>query len=155
MEKVAINPKKNIRNLLFKNIVGIFFVNVVASLFYWYYTIWWFDMPMHFWGGTFILFGTVYLFYIFYRGTQNSILVISINKIVSILFISFLVYLLWEVFEYMVNEYTQSLIISPLDSVSDIFFDLSGGIFALIYLVKNKLIVLVSKDESDIINSNG
>lgn len=155
MEINTVNPRNSLKKLLFLNIIAIFFVNVIASLLYWYYSIWWFDMPMHFWGGVFIVFGVVYFFYITSKSTESSVLIVSTKRLLQIFAYALTIFILWEVFEYIVNEKTRALIISPIDSTSDIFFDLAGGAFSVIYLIKKKILVLVSKDESDILNNNG
>ena len=38
-------------------------INVVASYFHWYWSIWWFDMPVHFMGGVFVAMLTIYILY--------------------------------------------------------------------------------------------
>jgi hypothetical protein len=136
--------KHPISRLILKNSIAIFLVNLLASVLYWYYSIWWFDMPMHFWGGAWVLFMLIYIKYLFFKKDFSVNIVDTIKNYYFIFFMVLVVCVGWEVFEYIVNEYTNALIMSPLDSISDIFFGVSGALFAWLFLLKKKYIALVS-----------
>lgn len=105
----------------------IFLVNFFANKFYWYYSIWYFDMIMHFLGGFWL--GLVYLYFFSPRGSFSK----------SILQASLFVLLLglgWEVFEFLVNNYIAQNPFDIIDTTSDIFFDLAGGVLAILYCFK-------------------
>jgi hypothetical protein len=98
--------------------------------FYWYSSIWYFDMPMHFLGGVWLGLASIYLF---------SLKDDSLRSIFKIFFIVLLVGIGWEVFEIFVNKFTIQDPFNFLDTVSDIFFDLSGGCFAILYFIKRTM----------------
>ncbi len=94
-------------------------VNIIALHFYWYTSLWWFDMPMHFLGGFFIgLFGFYFL----------------PDKFLKVFLFVFLVGIGWEVFEVLVDKNISHNPFNLLDTLSDVFFDLSGGLSAIMYL---------------------
>lgn len=101
-------------------------------------------MPMHFWGGAWVLFMLIYIKYLFFKKDFSVNIVDTIKNYYFIFFMVLVVCVGWEVFEYIVNEYTNALIMSPLDSISDIFFGVSGALFAWLFLLKKKYIALVS-----------
>ncbi|MCX6752595.1 MAG: hypothetical protein NTZ87_03840 [Candidatus Nomurabacteria bacterium] len=123
-----IDRKKLIKRLICF-ILFIFIVNFVANKFYWYYTIWYFDMPMHFLGGFWI--GLASLYFLF---TESKAL--TFQFIIKILLCVLLVGIGWEVFEILVNNVTIRDSFNYLDTFSDILFDLSGGVFAILYFFK-------------------
>ena len=84
-------------------------------------------MPMHFLGGFWI--GLAF-FYIF--PPQSS----SINTILKVLLLVLLIGIGWEVFEILTNNLIAQNPFNSLDTVSDVFFDLSGGAFAIWYFLK-------------------
>lgn len=100
----------------------IFFVNLLALKFYWYSSIWYIDMPMHFLGGM-------------WTGLLLTWLLkpkeISLKSIFFIISGVFFVGVFWELFEIGLG-----LKITNIDTISDIFFDLSGGFFAVTYYWK-------------------
>lgn len=114
-------------------IIAIFGVNLLAMQFYWYGMLWWFDMPMHFIGGFWT--GLVVLFiYKFKKTTVNDIehprklLVISVIG-------TLLIGVGWELFEFGLQHFTLIELARPVDSLSDLCFDLAGGIIAFTYFI--------------------
>jgi hypothetical protein len=103
----------------------IFLVNFLANKFYWYFSIWWFDMPMHFLGGFWIGLAFVFLF-----PPKDS----SMTSVFKIIFFVLLIGVGWEVFEIFFNNYLAQNPFNMLDTISDVFFDLSGGLCAILYL---------------------
>ena len=129
------------RKKLFKRLAVIIFLifilNFTAHLFYWYYTIWYFDIVMHFLGGFFI---ALLVFWIF--PTQKF----SGNYLFKIILGLFVIGVGWEVFEIIFKNIIAGEIFNPLDTVSDIFCDLAGGSLAAIYFLKR----IVIKGENDL-----
>ncbi len=128
---------------LFKKLVNliilIFILNFCAGKFYWYSSIWWSDMPMHFLGGIWL--GLVFLW--FFSSKDNSSPVSWLNGrksqfefIVPILFGVLMVGICWEVFELYFVNYVGQNSFNMTDTVSDIFFDLAGGMLAIVYYIK-------------------
>lgn len=104
-------------------------VNFLANKLYWYSSLWWFDMVMHFSGGVWVgLFGL----YLLEPET------ISLASVFKILLFVFLIGVAWEVFESFVDKVITQNSFNILDTSSDIFFDLTGGLCAILYIWKKQ-----------------
>jgi CDP-diglyceride synthetase len=115
----------------------IFVINTLANKFYWYSSIWYFDMPMHFLGGFWLALVLIYLFPL----SDSSFK--SIYKIIlGVLFIG----VLWELFELFFKNYVAQNPFNGLDALSDIFFDLAGGFTGVFYFFKR----IMFKEESKV-----
>ncbi len=114
----------------------IFVLNALAGKFYWYYSIWYFDMIMHFLGG--LCLGLVFV-WLFWGKEFSSKLIFKI--ILGV----FLISVLWEIFEVIFNNLLAGDSFNFLDTISDIFCDLAGGVFAFFYFLKR--IMLKEKDK--------
>src|SRR3989338_592396 len=75
----------------------IFLVNFVANKFHWYYSIWYFDMIMHFLGGAWL--GLVSLWF-FSRTSTSESFRLSPELVLKILLFVFFAGLGWEIFEF-------------------------------------------------------
>lgn len=93
--------------------------------FYWYTSIWYFDMIMHFLGGIWLSSAFVY-----FSPPKEIKLVYALK----ILFVVFAVSFGWEVFEVLIDRFITHDAFNLLDTLSDLFFDMSGGSAAVIYL---------------------
>ncbi len=114
-------------------VVAIFLINLIATRFHLYTLIWWFDMPMHFFGGFFVVLVTLWLK--FFTKIFNFTPFKSKNSFLFIGILSALIVgLFWELFEYGVQSITGVILTTFMDSLSDIFFDLAGGIAAVLYV---------------------
>jgi len=105
----------------------VFFMNFFAGKFYWYYTIWYFDIVMHILGGFFVgllIFGLL------------NIKDISFNNIFKIIFGVLMVGIAWELFEFVFSNIIAQESFNFLDTISDVFCDLAGSILAVIYFSK-------------------
>ena len=100
--------------------------------FYWYSSIWYFDMPMHFLGGVWLGLSAIYLF---------PLKDYSLKSIFKIFFIVLLVGVGWELFEILVNKFTIQDPFNSLDTLSDICFDLAGGLFAILYFIRRTIYI--------------
>lgn len=118
------------RKKLFKHLTYLIFfilvVNFLANKFYWYSSVWYFDMIMHFLGGFWIGLAFFYLF-----SPKNN----SVSSVFKILFLVLFVGIGWEVFEIFVNNTIVQNPFNALDTISDVFFDLAGGAFAMFYFL--------------------
>ena len=121
------DSKKLVKRLTYL-ILFIFSAHFLANKFYWYVSIWWFDMPMHFFGGFWI--GLAALYFFGYKKED------SINFILKILLSVLIVGIGWEVYEILVNTLMAENLFNYLDTISDISFDLSGGLFAILYFLR-------------------
>lgn len=116
--------RKRLLKTLSYLIFFIFLVNFIAVKLYWYSAIWYFDMIMHFIGGFWV---GLCFFYIF--PGKNSI-----SGILRAILFVLLVGIGWEVFEAIVNSLTVRDSFDYSDTFSDLFFDISGGLCAILYI---------------------
>ena len=119
--------RKSLAKRLIYLIFFIFLVNFLANKLYWYSSIWYFDMLMHTLGGFWV--GLLYL-YVFKPQKVSFRIVFKVILFILAIGIG------WEVFEIMVNDVIARNPFNLLDTVSDIFFDLTGGISTVVYFYK-------------------
>ncbi|MEK7588709.1 MAG: hypothetical protein AAB438_02730 [Patescibacteria group bacterium] len=105
-------------------VIFIFILNFIASKLYWYSSLWWFDMPMHFLGGFWL--GLAFLWLI-------PIDEPSLSKVFKIIIGVLIIGIFWELFEIGVNDILAKSPFDMVDTVSDLFFDISGGFASMIY----------------------
>ena len=118
--------KKLVKRLVYL-IFFILVVSFLANKFYWYSSIWYFDMFVHFLGGLWIgLLG----FYILLIKKNSS------HEIFKILLFVLCIGIGWEVFEVLVNDVITRNPFDYLDTTSDIFFDILGGFCVILYIWK-------------------
>ena len=139
-----IDRKKLIKRLIFL-ILFIFIMSFIADRFYWYFSIWYFDMFMHFIGGFWIGLVSFYLFFTFNKNSFLDFNALTLKFVLKILVCVLLIGICWEVFEILVNSVTIQDSFNYLDTFSDILFDLSGGAFATLYLMKRIILVKENK----------
>lgn len=120
-------PKKHLIIRTLELVALIFLINWIAMTFHWYSIIWWFDMPMHFLGGIFI--GMLYVYMIIRRGTALWSFKAVMWGLAAVLTIG----VLWEVFEFSLDTWVTFRPQNPLDTLSDLCFDVAGGALALWY----------------------
>lgn len=146
-----IGRKKIFKTLAFL-IVLIFLVNFVATKLYWYNSIWYFDMIMHFLGGFWLGLVTIW----FLAGTRESFRLslepkaLSGKLIFKIIFSVLLIGLFWEIFEIVVNNIFAQIPFSILDTLSDIFFDLTGGACSIFYFFFYFFKKIISSDKNTV-----
>jgi len=119
--------KKKLSKRMVLIVVFIFLLNLIASKLYWYTSIWWLDMLMHFLGGFWL---GLLMFFIFFIKNLNS------RHIIYVFLGVLLVGILWELFELLFFNYLAGNPVILLDTLSDIFFDLAGGGASIIYFSK-------------------
>ena len=122
------NRKNLLKHLVFL-MFFIFVLDLVGVSLYWDYSTWWFDMVLHFFGGFWVGLFFIYVFYI-----RKQILKPFFHIIIFVLLIG----ILWELFEFYANNYIGKSPFDIIDTLSDIFFDLSGGLCAILYLWKKQ-----------------
>ncbi len=107
-------------------------VNALAGMFSWYWRIPWFDMPMHFLGGLWV--GSVALWF-YSRSVSTQYLQAFLVSIGAVLVVGGL----WEIFEFSVDTIVSvSDQNGVLDTISDVMFDIIGGVIATTYFVFKK-----------------
>lgn len=102
-------------------------LDLMAMKFYWYTSMWWFDMPMHFLGGLWV--GLALIWFLKPKELNFPI-------VFRIILGVFLVGLAWEIFEIIVNQLAAQDPFNTLDTLSDLCFDLAGAFFSIIYFAK-------------------
>lgn len=108
----------------------IFFLNFIAEKFHLYYSLWYFDMIMHFLGGAWLGIFFVFIF---------NIKELSFKNFLKIFFGVLFIGVLWELFEIVVNDALAKNPLNLSDILSDLFFDLFGG-FSMVYLLNVKFL---------------
>ena len=127
---------KNLLQAVFYTVVSIATFHILAVIFYLYWFIWWFDMPLHFLGGLCVGFFSMWISSLFLAlKSKKNLKKILLSAIFGALFVG----LLWELFEY-VNGITYNTIGSyKLDTIKDLILDMFGGYVSYLYFeVKNK-----------------
>jgi hypothetical protein len=124
--------KKLFKTLAFL-VILLFVLNHIASKFYLYYSLWWIDMPMHFLGG--ICAG---LFMVWLLPSENLFSELSWKYVFKIFLGVLLIGVLWEVFEIIFNNIIAQISFDARDTIHDISFDLSGGLYAILYIIWKK-----------------
>lgn len=109
-------------------VVFLFILNGLATFFHWYSLVSWFDMLMHFLGGFWLCLAVILI----RPFNRNSLRFFA----VSVIFV-LLISVAWEVFEFIVKNQIFAEKFDLQDTISDLFFDLSGAFLALIYFLKN------------------
>ena len=121
--------KKLLKYLLYL-ILFIFVANLAANKFYWYSSIWYLDMIMHFLGGFWL--GLAFLWFLL---KENLSFALILKIILGVLFVG----ILWEIFELLFNNIVAQNPFNILDTSSDLFFDISGGLCAILYIWRKQL----------------
>lgn len=112
-------------------------MHLLASIFYFYWTIWWFDNAMHFLGGLSIAFFMLWIIHAlgFFGNKVPSLLKIILTVFLSVLTIG----AAWEVFEYIFGIANPSVGQSyARDTAYDLTFDLLGALLAGFYARRPK-----------------
>ncbi|MFA6353713.1 MAG: hypothetical protein WCW93_02165 [Candidatus Paceibacterota bacterium] len=132
--------RKRLFKILAYLIFLLFLLNYVASKFYWYFSIWWIDMPIHFLGG--LCAGFVVIWLLSFKKLSFD-LFISTQTVWNFIFKIFLgvlsIGVLWELFEILFNNIIAQNSFNTLDTISDVFFDLVGGTFAILFFLKQSI----------------
>ncbi len=137
-EKMNSRIKKSYFGGIVALIVGISILNAFAYEFYWYWKIWWFDMIMHTLGGVWV--GSFFLWYYFFRKqTENFSRKKRLAFFVALSSVA-VIGIGWELFEFSVDTFITLSQHDPVDTASDLFFDILGSVLAvfIFFLVYNK-----------------
>jgi hypothetical protein len=123
-----------IQTRLFKNTFALLFfvgvVNWIAVSLYLYWTIWWFDMFVHFSAGACVAMASILLYFFYTKQSLPSIKTTLKVAITSAIIIG----ILWEIYELVFQiTYLSDGLDYYLDTSSDLLMDLSGGIIGSLY----------------------
>ena len=122
--------------LVFGVIILVGFLHFAATILYFYWTINWFDILMHFLGGLSI--GLLAIWIAFASGIYKKAAPRLSEALLSSLLVVIVVGVGWEIFENL-NGLTQSTESYPLDIIHDLIADVVGSIVAGFIGAKNKL----------------
>ena len=114
---------KNLQKRLAFLIVLIFTLNFLANIFHWYYTIWFFDMFMHFLGGFWVGLLIFYLRHAEFSG----------RTLVWMLVWALAIGIGWEIYQFFLDQTISHKSFDALDTFSDLFFDLAGIAAVILY----------------------
>lgn len=112
-------------------VIGIFWE--LAEIFYFHWTIWWYDVALHFFSGFSIPMAFLVFWFFVFRSRVSSKKELIFLSLLFVLVVG----ILWEIFElYMQYTSFSDGDYFILDTVSDIIADLSGGFFGALYGIK-------------------
>jgi hypothetical protein len=110
-------------------LIFILVVHIFASIYHWYWTYPWLDMPMHFFAGFWLA-----MFYFWFMARINANQKRILLIIIGCLGFVALMGVLWEFFEFLCDVFIAAkgyLEVSQRgvgDTMADLFFDLLGGL---------------------------
>ena len=111
-------------------------LHVVALMFYFYWTLWWFDILQHFLAGFWI---ALFIFWVVFR-LRLSFVSQFINTPVAFLTLAlavvFAVGVGWEIFEYAIQLYFVENYVS--DTILDLTMDVTGALACYIYIMNSR-----------------
>lgn len=129
-----------------KKIVGLLIiilaVHVLATVNHWYWTVWWFDIPMHLAGGFWV--GLLFL-WLFKESQYLSEFKLNKNFLAFIFLLSFTAFVgvFWEFFEFLYDAFIARKVYAAqffqdgtADTMKDLANDLIGGMLA--FLLRKK-----------------
>lgn len=125
-------------------LVFILFVHFFATIYSWYWTYFWLDMPMHFLGGFWVAMIYFWLCNQFQevREEVEPRRIKTVIAIISCLSFVALIGVFWEFFEFLYDilissrGYSGFLQLGAADMIGDLFFDFLGGsAFLIIYIL--------------------
>ena len=111
-------------------IVAIAKINYLAEINYWYWEIRWFDWPMHFAGGVWLAGITVWWRHLRHNDFPPQFHILLRECLVFTIIIG----LGWEIFDGVLAFINKEQINEIVDTTSDLFFDMLGGMTLAIFV---------------------
>lgn len=130
--EIKIKENRLLYTLLFL-IISIFILNKAALDYNIFGIVWWFDMLMHFSGGLFL--GFLGVFLIVFKNVFRQKELNLRSLFLEVVLVVFVIGIGWEIFEKGIDLLITFKSFNILDTTSDIFFDLAGGISAFLYTI--------------------
>jgi len=123
--------QKFIPIILFILSIILVMLNHYAGVYFLYWRFWWFDIVMHFLGGSIISLLSIYIYKSFFGdfNDRRSIIVISF----SLVFV-FIVAIFWEVFEFFMDSNIKEANYF-LDTITDILMAILGTLFTYNFFI--------------------
>ena len=125
------------KNLLLKESILLLLVigvlDLIAGIFYLHWTVWWYDVILHFIGGAWAAMAVILFWHSIISSLKNNQLKLVIVGIIG----AFIIGLLWEVYELIIDATSISYgLFYWTDTTSDILLDICGGFFAALHSFK-------------------
>ncbi len=117
---------RQIPPILVALIVVIALVNALAVQHSWYWTMRWFDMPMHFAGGAWL--AGIAIWFRFFSGRFQVVSKSLYSFVIWGVGTAIVIGLAWEVYEGVVALATKGYLNAMADTFSDLSFDILGGL---------------------------
>ena len=126
-----------LKSPLFKHSFVLFFIigllELVSMVFYLHWTLWWFDVVLHFLGGAWAAMTVIFVWHYHRVSINTSQLKIIWVGVIGAFFIGFM----WEIYELSISATSFADGISYVrDTTSDLVMDCCGGFFASLYSFK-------------------
>lgn len=120
-----------VRAFILLVIIGI--LNYIAAVLYLHWTVWWYDVMLHFLSGFCASLAFMHFYFYFFKSNKQN----KLKAIHLTFFFVFAVGILWEIFEVW-NGDTSFFdgIYYVRDTISDLIIDLCGGFFGTLYSFK-------------------
>ncbi len=111
-------------------LVSIGILYYFAEVFYLHWTIWWYDVMLHFLSGACASMAFIYFYFKYFKFTEDS----KIKAIHLSFFFVFFVGVVWEIYEIQFDHtsFTDGMYYVR-DTLSDVIIDLCGGFFGTLY----------------------
>jgi len=104
--------------------IALFAVNAVASYYHWYDRVQYFDKWMHVFGGVFVF--CALLAFLLQIGWMQ----LTMRAILAAIVLTIVVGFLWEVYEYVIQQWTGAQLLTIPDSITDLIADTFGALIA-------------------------
>jgi hypothetical protein len=131
--RIERNKPKTLEKELFA--VGLIIVlgYIPGALYHWFDKFWWLDIVLHFAGGAWVALAA----YAFIPPLKR---VSGRRKLITLLTLAaFAVGIGWEIFEFAIEKYySVNFQGPPLDTLSDLIFDVLGGAAGALYIAKSR-----------------
>jgi len=113
-------------------LIGI--LHLLALEFYLYWTLWWFDILLHFLGGAWVALTAFWFF--FCAHVMPRISRTTTTVVVSMLCVTLAVGVAWEIFEYVLGVYDSPNYV--FDTATDIVMDALGSLAASLVVLRSR-----------------
>ncbi len=125
--------QKTLLKQFFILLITIGILYFLAEIFYFHWTIWWYDVALHFFSGSSVAMAFMVLWFFIFPNSQRSKKELTILSFFAVLLIG----TLWEIFELYIGYTSFSDgIYYTRDTISDYIADLSGGLVGTLYSFK-------------------
>ncbi len=128
----------SIKKLFIKLTIFLYIIAVLhflALYFSWYWSIWWYDIPMHIMGG-FWVGGMVLWLYFLYRKEEIDENINRFRVVMISLVATLIIGILWELFEFSLDTFVIFKTNDLVDTASDIINDIIGSLLISFYVIQ-------------------